>query len=87
MSTISGFLTAAQAGVVTVEFNKIDTNELRIMPCTLNPELSGDKVPRILEQREDNDHIVVWALDKNAWRSFRVETVVRWYEGYPDATN
>ena len=25
-----------------------------------------------------SDHYAVWALDKNAWRSFRVETVVSW---------
>ena len=78
-----GFTKAAQAGVVTVEFTKIGTGELRVMPCTLNVELSGHNVPEILEQREDNDHLVVWCLDKEAWRSFRTETVIKWYEGYP----
>lgn len=77
--TIKGFIDAAKKGVVTVEFTKIDTGELRVMPCTLNPELSNHNVPEILEQREDNEHIVVWSLDKNAWRSFRVETVIDWY--------
>lgn len=78
--TIKGFIDAAKKGSVTVEFTKIDTGELRVMPCTLNPELSNHNVPEILEQREDSDHIVVWALDKQAWRSFRVNTLVQWYE-------
>lgn len=75
----SEFFKAAQQGAVTVEFRKIDTNELRVMLCTLNRELSGNNVPEILEQREENEHYVVWALDKSAWRSFRVSTVERWY--------
>ena len=78
-----GFVTAAQKGVVTVEFNKIDTGELRVMPCTLNRELSEDNVPEKLEIQEDSEHYAVWAMDKKAWRSFRVSTVVKWYEGYP----
>jgi len=78
-----GFVTAAQKGVVTVEFNKIDTGELRVMPCTLNRELSEDNVPEKLEIQEDSEHYAVWAMDKKAWRSFRVSTVVKWYECYP----
>lgn len=75
----SEFFKAAQQGAVTVEFRKINTNELRVMLCTLNRELSGNNVPEILEQREENEHYAVWALDKKAWRSFRVSTVERWY--------
>lgn len=77
------FIEAAKKGIVTVEFNKINDGGLRIMPCTLNVELSNHNVPEILEQRDDNEHFVVWALDKEAWRSFRANTVVRWYEGQP----
>jgi len=83
-TTIAGFVSAAKLGVVTVEFTKIDTGELRIMPCTLNPGLSNHNVPEILEQKEESDHLVVWCMDKDAWRSFRVSTLVKWYEGYPD---
>ena len=81
---MKGFTDAARKGIVTVEFNKVDTGELRVMPCTLNVELSGHNVPEILEQREESDHLVVWSLDKQAWRSFRANTVVKWYEGAPD---
>ena len=82
-----GFIKAAQKGIVTVEFTKIDTGELRVMPCTLNRELSNHNVPEILEQKDENDHLVVWSMDKQAWRSFRVSTVKKWYEGYPNETN
>lgn len=78
-----GFVDAAQRGAVTVEFTKVGTGELRVMPCTLNRELSNNNVPEVLEQREEGDNLVVWCLDKDAWRSFRVDTVKNWYEGYP----
>jgi|TARA_R110000803_G_scaffold46198_13_gene97100 hypothetical protein len=81
---IDGLIAAAKEGVITVEFNKINDGGLRVMPCTLNTEISKHNVQEILEQKETNDHLVVWAMDKEAWRSFRVETVIRWYEGYPE---
>ena len=77
---VKKFLDAARAGEVTVEFKKIDTGELRIMPCTLNSKLSNQNI-EIKDQKDDNDHLVVWSLDKDAWRSFRVNTVIEWYVG------
>ena len=50
---INGFVEAAKKGVVTVEFTKIDTDELRVMPSTLNPELPDNNVPESLEQKEE----------------------------------
>lgn len=79
-TTIDGFVDAAKKGVVTVEFTKIDSGELRVMPCTLNSEASNNNVPEVLEQKENSDHLVVWSMDKDAWRSFRVSTLVKWYE-------
>ena len=84
MKDAGKFLIEAKVGVVTVEFRKIDTDELRIMPCTLNKELSNNKVPDSFNQKEDNDHFAVWCLDKDAWRSFRASTVEKWYTGYPE---
>jgi len=77
------FLDEAKAGIVTVEFRKIDTEELRIMPCTLNKEISGGKVPETFNQKPDSDHFAVWCIDRGAWRSFRVNTVEQWYKGMP----
>ena len=81
------FLELAKKGIVTVEFRKIDTQELRIMPCTLNNKLSNRKVPEGMKQNANNDDFAVWSLDKNAWRSFRTSTVEDWYEGYPKEEN
>lgn len=71
---------ALQQGTVQVIFKKINTEEIRIMPCTLNPDvLKENNVSGSLTKMAPNsDHYAVWALDKKAWRSFRVETVVSW---------
>ena len=75
-------LQALRNGSVTVSFRKIDTGELRVMPCTLNPTvLMANGVTNKVELSEssaDSEHFAVWALDKNAWRSFRLETVEGW---------
>ena len=82
---IDGFIKAAREGLVTVVFDKINDGGRRVMPCTLNPKLSNHNVPEILEQREkESEHLVVWCLDKEAWRSFRVDTLVEWYKGQPE---
>ena len=77
------FSSAILAGVVTVEFRKLNTNELRVMPCTLNEEASEGNA-KINKFDSSSDHFAVWCLDKKAWRSFRVNTVEKWYEGYPN---
>lgn len=78
---VEKFIAAAKAGVVTVTFKKLGDGEVRHMVCTLNPEMSGGKVQTIVEQRPETEHVVVWALDREAWRSFRVSTVIDWCEG------
>jgi len=81
--SMNGFVSAAREGVVTVVFKKINSDEIRTMPCTLNRELSENNVPEIIDQQEIGDNLAVWALDKNAWRSFRTDTVIEWYKGEP----
>ena len=83
MSDMKGFIKAAQKGAVTVVFKKIYDDQIRTMVCTLNRELSNNNVPEILEQKDVGDNLAVWALDRQAWRSFRTNTVIEWYEGYP----
>ena len=70
---------ALKEGVVTVEFTKLDTGELRVMPCTLNNEISGQQM--VFKNYQSEDTIVAWALDKKAWRDVRVNTIIKWYEG------
>ena len=76
------FIKEAREGVVTVEFKKIGTGEVRVMPSTLNPEIANTAIV-ISDFDHESDNFVVWSCDKDAWRSFRVNTVIRWYKGEP----
>lgn len=81
---VEEFLKAAKERDVTVVFEKINGGGTRKMHCTLNPNLTEGKMSgNITSQQAVNEHLAVWALDKDAWRSFRVSTVVEWYEGEP----
>ena len=72
---------ALKKGVVTVVFEKIDTKEIRTMPCTLNNDISGQGM--VFKNYQSDDTIVAYGLDVKAWRDVRVNTIVEWYEGYP----
>ncbi len=78
-------LEALQTGHVTVTFKKIDTGELRIMPCTLEPKaLEKAGVTNTVNYTSNEmEAYPVWSLDKNAWRSFRLDTVVQWDTNAP----
>ena len=67
---------ALHKGVVTIVFEKIDTGELRTMPCTLNNDVAD-------QSYSSPDTILCFGLDVNAWRDVRVDTIKEWYEGYP----
>jgi len=73
-------LSALKKGTVTVTFRKIDTGELRVMPCTLNPSvLEANGVTMSVDySANDMEAYPVWSLDKDAWRSFRLDTVEGW---------
>ena len=77
------FLKTAREGIVTVVFEKIDGGGTRVMECTLNSDCSKGNVGTDFGQQSSNDHLAVWAIDRKAWRSFRVSTVTDWYEGKP----
>ena len=72
---------ALQKGVVTIVFEKIDTGEVRTMPCTLNNEIS--EVSMKVGKYSSPDTLVMYGLDVKAWRDVRVDTIIEWYEGYP----
>jgi hypothetical protein len=71
---------ALQKGEVVVTFKKIKTEEIRVMPCTLNPEvLKANGIDTTVEnQAPESAQIVCWCTDKNAWRSFIADTVISW---------
>jgi hypothetical protein len=69
-------LKALKEGVCIVSYKKIDTGEIRDMECTLNSELIPGHID--ITQHSDSHHILVWALDRDAWRSFRASTMQGW---------
>ncbi|MGY8865016.1 MAG: SH3 beta-barrel fold-containing protein [Methylophagaceae bacterium] len=73
-------LEALKKGTVTVSFTKLDTGDLRVMPCTLNPAvLEANNVKNSVSiTSADTESFPVWSLDKDAWRSFRLDTVTGW---------
>ena len=72
---------ALKQGVVTIVFEKLDTGEIRTMPCTLNNKISG--VSMIIKEYSSPDTLIMYGLDVKAWRDVRVSTIQDWYEGYP----
>lgn len=77
MPTKDGFKKLLKNTVVTVNFKKKD-DTLRKMICTLNeeylPELEERENKKI--KSESNDAITVWDIEKRAWRSFRLDSIV-----------
>lgn len=76
----ANLIAALQKGQVTVTFQKVDSDEIRVMPCTLNRTIleANEVATKISKINPDSDQIVAWALDKNAWRSFIADTVLGW---------
>ena len=76
----ANLLEALQKGQVTVTFTKLDTGDIRVMPCTLNPAvLKANGITSSINYSAENvEAFPVWSLDKNAWRSFRLDTVEGW---------
>jgi hypothetical protein len=68
-------------GIITVCFTKVN-GDLRKMRCTTNknmvPEVPVSESPEVeRKERKINPDIQrVWDLDKEAWRSFRLDSVV-----------
>tara|TARA_R110002074_G_scaffold103276_5_gene222960 strand:- start:305 stop:598 length:294 start_codon:yes stop_codon:yes gene_type:complete len=67
-----------RANVLQVTFSKVNGEE-RIMPCTLHtdymPALSESKVQQVDEFSVNKSVIRAFAIDKQSWRSFRVDNV------------
>jgi len=72
---------ALKKGVVTIDFEKIDSKEIRTMPCTLNTDIHKQSLE--FKNYQSPDTLVMYGLDVKAWRDVRVDTVIEWYEGYP----
>jgi len=64
-------------GVCKVTFTKAN-GETRIMHCTLNESMLPTAVAEEAEKnprQENHDVIAAWDVEKNGWRSFRVDSI------------
>jgi hypothetical protein len=82
MATREDLIKMLKERVVTVKFKKKD-DTLRKMVCTLSEEylpepetLTEGEVKRT--KKENPNVLPVWDLEKLAWRSFRVDSVVEY---------
>jgi len=67
-----------RSNVLEVSFVKVD-GDTRVMPCTLlteyMPEASETKVQQVDNYSVNKSVVRAFAIDKQAWRSFRLENV------------
>ncbi len=68
---------ALKKGIVIITFKKIDTGEIRVMPSTLNRNFIPESTS-IMNISAESETIMVWSLDKNAWRDIRSNTIIEW---------
>ena len=74
--TRNEIIEALQAHKCVVKFTKVN-GEIREMPCTLREDIIPKVEPKTERSKRPNDSVLsVWCLDKNEWRSFRVDSVL-----------
>ena len=61
-------------GIATVIFTKVD-GSTRTMNCTLNARYLPESAESAEGKGKSTSTVSVWDTDKNAWRSFRVDSV------------
>ena len=85
MNNLNDLISALKEGVTTITFKKIDTGEMRVMPCTLKRDLMGANSFSLENINSQSKSIVVYALDKKDIRDVMVDTITSWHKGSPDA--
>lgn len=64
------------SGIVNVKFTKTDGSE-RDMKCTLMEAMVKPHERKTDREKKENDNIIsVWDVDKEAWRSFRYDSII-----------
>jgi len=78
-STRQEFIGLLKENILIVTFLK-KNGERRVMRCTLREDLLPPKpVDYVPKERTPNPNVVaVWDLDKNEWRSFQVDSVIKY---------
>jgi len=74
-------LSGLHAGVVKVEFTKKDGTN-RTMICTLNKQYLPEQTDiEETTKTKSSEAVAVWDLEKDAWRSFRWDSVKSYTTG------
>lgn len=86
MITKENLIKLLKEKVVTVKFKKKD-DTIRRMVCTLSedylPEPEESIEGEIKKTKKENSNTVpVWDLEKLAWRSFRVDSIVEYESNF-----
>jgi hypothetical protein len=86
MTTKDELIKILKEKVVTITFKKKD-DTIRKMICTLSedylPELENkDEIKEKRTKKENPNTLPVWDLEKLAWRSFRVDSVVEYESNF-----
>lgn len=62
--------------ILNVTFNKVN-GELRVMKCTLKSDFIPQEFSPKSLKMENREAVAVWDLEKSAWRSFRIDSLVK----------
>ena len=86
MATKEDLIKILKEKVVTVKFRKKD-DSIRKMVCTLSEEYLPESEPLVegkvkRTKKENPNTLPVWDLEKLAWRSFRVDSVVEYESNF-----
>ena len=86
MTTKEDLVKLLKEKVVTVKFKKKD-DTIRKMVCTLSEDYLPEPEPlaegEVKRTKKDNPNTLpVWDLEKLAWRSFRVDSVVEYESNF-----
>ncbi len=75
-ATREDLVTDLKSNVCRVVFKKRD-DSLRTMSCTLREDMLPSQEVKNLSASPSNQNVVpVWDTDKNAWRSFRLDSIL-----------
>ena len=75
--TRNEIIEALKSHKCVVKFTKVN-GEVREMPCTLREDIvpKYERKTPVKEDKKDSNTLSVWCTDKNAWRSFRIDSVL-----------
>ena len=65
---------AASTGSVRVKYKHYRTGEVLTLVGTLDPELTGITI----SQQDKNDHLLLFSVVDDEWKSIRVSTILEW---------